>query len=502
MGTKGCANLMHIYAIGFRLREVHTQFISQYHYIFHLSPSHRIHCIPMDTTKNCTGEELSPSGLPIKPIPGSCGVPFFSPMWDRLNFYYFQGHMTYFKSRISKHNSTVLRLNVPPGPFLSSDPRVVAVLDASSFQVLLDSSKVDKTNTLTGTYLPPFSLYSGHRPLAYLDTTDPLHTSLKTLITSLITSRKDHVIPSFREIYGSLFDNIYNILDSSGPTEFNTLNESASFDFMCSAFFEGELPSVAIGPTASAMALKWLFFQLHPLKYFTNAGKSFLTGAEQIGISHNVALHNLIFATIFNAFGGIKIFLPFLLKFLVEAGPKLHNKLSEEIRSVVQSENGSVTLASLEKMNLTKSVVYEALRLNPPVEYQYGHARADLIIESHDAAYKVKKGEMIFGYQTIVTRDEKVFANGEQFVADRFVGEGEKLLQYVYWSNGRETDEPAITNKQCPGKDIVVLVGRLFVVELFLRYDTFTGEIGELPLEPKITFKSFQKLKQLDALTV
>ncbi|XP_078169911.1 LOW QUALITY PROTEIN: allene oxide synthase 4-like [Carex rostrata] len=483
----------------------------------------------MDTTQNCTGEELSPSGLPIKPIPGSCGVPFFSPMWDRLNFYYFQGHITYFKSRISKHNSTVLRLNVPPGPFLSSDPRVVAVLDASSFQVLLDSSKVDKTNTLTGTYLPPFSLYSGHRPLAYLDTTDPLHTSLKTLIIGLIASRKDHVIPSFREIYGSLFDNIYNTLDSSGPTEFNTLNESASFDFMCSAFFDGELPSVAIGPTASAMAMKWLFFQLHPLiskatnllpwpledfllhnfhlppflvksdyktleKYFTNAGKSFLTGAEQLGISHNVALHNLIFATIFNAYGGIKIFLPSLLKWLVEAGLKLHIKLSEEIRSVVQSENGSVTLASLEKMNLTKSVVYEALRLNPPVEYQYGRARTDLIIESHDAAYKVKKGEMIFGYQTIVTRDEKVFANGEQFVADRFVGQGEKLLQYVYWSNGRETDEPAVTNKQCPGKDIVVLVGRLFVVELFLRYDTFTGEIGELPLEPKVTFKSFQKV--------
>lgn len=482
----------------------------------------------MKSDKDCTDQDLSPSGLPIKPIPGSYGVPFFSPLWDRLYFYYFEGHMTYFKSRISKHNSTVLRLNVPPGPFLSSNPRVVAVLDASSFQVLLDSSKVDKTNTLTGTYLPPFSLYGGLRPLAYLDTTDPLHTSLKTLIIGLVATRKDHVIPSFHESYGSLLDNIYNALESSGPTEFNPLNQSAAFDFMCNAFFGGALPSVAIGPSAADMALKWLFFQLHPLvskasklmpwpledlllhsfhlppclvksnyktleTYFTNAGKSFLNDAEQAGISRNVALQNLIFATIFNAYGGIKIFLPFLLKWLVQGGPELHSKLSEEIRSVVQSENGSVTLACLEKMCLTKSVVYEALRLNPPVEYQYGRARADLIIESHDTAYKVKKGEMIFGYQPIATRDEKVFTNGEQFVADRFVGDGEKLLQYVYWSNGRETDEPAVTNKQCPGKDIVVLVGRLFVVELFMRFETFTGEIGELPLEPKITFKSIQK---------
>jgi hydroperoxide dehydratase len=482
----------------------------------------------MESAKDATPQDLSPSGLPIKPIPGSYGVPFFSPIWDRLNFYYFQGHMTYFKSGISKHNSTVLRLNVPPGPFLASNPHVIAVLDAFSFQVLLDSSKVDKTNTLTGTYLPPFSLYSGHRPLAYLDTTEPLHSSLKTLIIGLIVNRKDHVIPSFREIYGSLFDKLYSTLESSGPTEFNPLNQSAAFDFMCNAFFEGALPSVAIGPSAADMALKWLLFQLHPLvskasklmpwpledlllhnfhlppflvksdykklrTYFTNAGESFFNDAGQAGISRDVALHNLIFATIFNAYGGIKIFLPFLMKWLVQGGPKLHSKLSQEIRSVVQSENGSVSLACLEKMHLTKSVVYEALRLNPPVEYQYGRARADLIIESHDAAYRVKKGEMLFGYQPIATRDEKVFANGEQFVAERFVGEGENLLQYVYWSNGRETDEPAVTNKQCPGKDFVVLVGRLFVVELFLRFETFTGEIGELPLEPKITFKSFQK---------
>ncbi|KAJ1691167.1 hypothetical protein LUZ63_015322 [Rhynchospora breviuscula] len=484
----------------------------------------------MSIAKNSTStQELSPSGLPIKPIPGSCGVPFFSPIWDRLNFYYFQGHMTYFKSRISKHNSTVLRLNVPPGPFLASKPHVVAVLDALSFQVLLDSSKVDKTDTLTGTYIPPLSLYSGIRPLAYLDTTDPQHTTLKTQITGLIVSRKDYVIPSFRKIYGSLFDSIHGKLESSGPTEFNTLSQSAAFDFMCSAFFEGALPSAAIGPSAADMALKWLLFQLHPLvskasklipwplediflhnfhlppclvksnykaleTYFTNVGESFLTDAEQVGISRHVALHNLIFATIFNAYGGIKIFLPFLLKWLVQGGPELHNKLSEEIQSVIRSENGSVTPACLERMHLTKSVVYEALRLNPPVEYQYGRARSDLVIESHDAAYKVKKGEMIFGYQPIATRDEKVFTNGEKFVAERFVGEGEKLLQYVYWSNGRETDEPGVTNKQCPGKDIVVLVGRLFVIELFLRFDTFTGEIGELPLEPKVTFKSLHKV--------
>ncbi|KAJ3691990.1 hypothetical protein LUZ60_012340 [Juncus effusus] len=480
----------------------------------------------MASSKDSTGTELSPSGLPIKPVPGSTGIPFLSSIKDRLDFYYFQGHMIYFKSRIEKYKSTVLRLNVPPGPFLARNPKVVAVLDASSFRVLLDSSKVDKTDTLTGTYIPPLSLYSGLRPLAYLDTTDPLHTSLKTLIFSLLASRKAHVIPSFHEIYGSIFDEIKTNVESSGPTEFNTLNQSASFDFMCSAFFGGSLPSESIGPSAAEVALKWLFFQLHPLvskvsnalpwpiedlllhnfhlppclvksgyksleTYFSDVAKSTIDEAEQLGISRHVALHNIIFATLFNAYGGIKIFLPYLLKCVAQAGPVLHEKLVKEIRLVVRSENGSVTLAGTEKMHLTKSVVYEALRLNPPVEYQYGKAREDLIIESHETAYKVKKGEMIFGYQPIATQDERIFKDGESFVPDRFLGEeGEKLLNYVYWSNGMETSMPAVSNKQCPGKDMVGLVGRLFLVELFSRYDTFTADVGVLPLEPKITFKS------------
>jgi hydroperoxide dehydratase len=33
-------------------------------------------------------------------------------------------------------------------------------------------------------------------------------------------------------------------------------------------------------------------------------------------------------------------------------------------------------------------------------------------------------------------------------------------------------------NKQCAGKDFVVLVARLLVVELFLRYDSFEIEVG------------------------
>ena len=113
--------------------------------------------------------------------------------------------------------------------------------------------------------------------------------------------------------------------------------------------------------------------------------------------------------------------------------------------------------------------------------------------------WRVKKGEMKFGYQPVGTRDERVLRKGGEFVADRFVGEeGKKLLKYVYWSNGRETEEAEVGNKQCPGKDVVVMMCRLLVVEFFLRYDSFTAEVGMLPLEPKVTVTSITKASSLD----
>ncbi|OEL17686.1 hypothetical protein BAE44_0021292 [Dichanthelium oligosanthes] len=34
-------------------------------------------------------QKLLPSGLPIRKIPGGYGVPFFSPLRDRLDYFYF-----------------------------------------------------------------------------------------------------------------------------------------------------------------------------------------------------------------------------------------------------------------------------------------------------------------------------------------------------------------------------------------------------------------------------
>lgn len=151
-------------------------------------------------------------------------------------------------------------------------------------------------------------------------------------------------------------------------------------------------------------------------------------------------------------------------------------------------------MAAMEQMPLMKSVVYEAFRIDPPVPLQFAKAKRDLVIESHDHAFEVKEGEMLFGYQPFATKDPRIFERAEEFVGDRFVGdEGEKLLKHVLWSNGPETESPSVGNKQCAGKDFVMLVSRLLVVELFLRYDSFEIQVGTTPLGSSITLTSLKR---------
>uniref|UniRef100_A0A0E0KAS2 hydroperoxide dehydratase n=1 Tax=Oryza punctata TaxID=4537 RepID=A0A0E0KAS2_ORYPU len=452
--------------------------------------------------------------LPRRPVPGTYGVPFISAVRDRLDFYYLQGQDKYFESRADRYGSTVVRINVPPGPFMARDPRVVALLDAKSFPVLFDVAKVEKRDVFTGTFMPSTSLTGGYRVCAYLDPSETNHAKVKQLLLSLLVSRKDAFVQAFRSNFGALLDTVESQLASGGgKSDFTALNDATSFEFIGEAYF-GVRPSAssALGTGGPTKAAKWLLWQLAPLTtlglpmiiedpllhtlplppvlvssdykalyaYFAAAASQALDAAEGLGLSREEACHNLLFATVFNSYGGFKLLLPQILARVAQAGEKLHERLAAEIRSAVADAGGNVTLAALEKMELTRSVVWEALRLDPPVRFQYGRAKADLEIESHDASFAIKKGEMLFGYQPCATRDPRVFgATAREFVGDRFVGEeGRKLLQYVYWSNGRETENPSIDNKQCPGKNLVVLVGRLLLVELFLRYDTFTAEAG------------------------
>lgn len=415
---------------------------------------------------------------------------------------------------------------MPPGPLISSDPQVVVLLDGKSFPTLFDPAKVLKKDVFTGTFSPSLDFTGGYRVLPYLDPSEPAHEKLKTLMFKLVTSTRHRVLPEFQSSFSELFDELENELATHGKAKFNEANDQASFNFLSRAWYGVNPAESELGNSAPGMISKWVLFQLGPIltlglpkpieeltlhgfrlpfslikkdyqklySFFYNNSTDLLEEASQLGISRDEACHNLIFTTCFNSFGGMKIFFPNMIKQIGRAGVNLHRRLAEEIRSAVRSHGGKVSMAAMEQMPLMKSVVYESLRIEPPVPLQYGRAKTDLIIESHDAAFEVKEGQMLFGYQPFATKDPRIFERADEFVPDRFVGEaGEEKLKHVLWSNGPETQSPTVHNKQCAGKDFVVLVSRLLIVELFLRYDSFEIDVGVSPLGAKITVTSLKR---------
>ena len=287
----------------------------------------------------------------------------------------------FFQSRVDRYASTVVRLNAPPGPFMAKNPQVIAILDGKSFPVLFDNSKVEKKNVLTGTYMPSTSLYGGYRVCSYLDPSEPNHTKIKQLVFDLLFARKDHLIPEFRASYANLFRDMEQEFSQSGKFIFNSRNEETAFEFF-GRFMFGVSPSeTELGSDGVTNSNLWLFAQLSPLmtvgfpklledillhtfrvpsflvkrkyqalyKYISSAATDALDMAQNLGLSREEACHNLLFAMIFNAWAAVKLLFPGILQYLAEAGSDLHARLASEVRS----GDGELTLAALEKLELT-----------------------------------------------------------------------------------------------------------------------------------------------------
>lgn len=203
--------------------------------------------------------------LPIREIPGDYGPPFIGPIRDRLDFFYNQGPAEFFKSRIQKYQSTVLRANMPPGPFISSNSNVVVLLDGKSFPVLFDLNKVEKKNLFTGTYMPSTDLTGGYRILSYLDPAEPNHGKLKQLLFFLLKFRRDKVIPEFHASYTELFEKLESEIASNGKSSFTEANNQTAFNFLARSLYGSNPADTELGADGPNLITKWVLFNLHPI---------------------------------------------------------------------------------------------------------------------------------------------------------------------------------------------------------------------------------------------
>lgn len=453
----------------------------------------------------------SQSSPPLKKIPGSYGLPYFGAIKDRLDFFWFQGETEFWASRVKKYESTVFRVNVAPSPPGFPISKVIMLLDQKSFPILFDTDKVDKRDVLLANYMPSLSFYGGIRPCIYLDPSEERHTKIKSFIMDLIKQNAHKWIPETEQAMAEVFPVWEEELKKKRKAEVNAQTGHVALNVLLrtivgrdpaapgEASLKNRGPSLfqawlapQLAPIATAglpHILEELLIHTFPIPYFfvaifykkiekfftTYAGELLDLAESKYGLEREDALQNIIFFLGFNAFGGLNLFFPRLVGYIGQAGHKLHEELAREVREAVSSEGGKLSFAAIQKMELVKSAVYESLRMAPPVPYQYARAKEDLVIESHEARFEVKKGEILGGCQPFAERDPKVFDDPENFIASRFVGDdGRKLLRYVLWGNGPSDSSTSPTNKQCAAADLVPFFSQIFVATLFLRYDSFT----------------------------
>lgn len=208
----------------------------------------------------------SSSERPLKPIPGGYGFSIFGPIKDRYDYFYIQGREKFFRTRMSKYGSTVFRVNMPPGPFISSDSRVIVLLDAVSFPILFDTTKVEKRNVLDGTYMPSVAFTGNIRTCAFLDPSEPEHSALKRLFLSFLASRHDKFVPLFRSSLSDMFDKLDGKLEekNAAAADFNPMSDAAAFDFIFRLLTDRS-PDEKLGSEGPGLVDKWLAMQLAPL---------------------------------------------------------------------------------------------------------------------------------------------------------------------------------------------------------------------------------------------
>ncbi|CAN0897044.1 Fatty acid hydroperoxide lyase, chloroplastic, partial [Linum grandiflorum] len=450
------------------------------------------------------------SSPPLRQIPGSHGWPVVGPMRDRLDYFWFQGPEAFFKKRMEKYKSTVFRTNVPPAfPFLGGggvNPNVVAVLDCRSFSHMFDMEVVEKKDVLVGDFMPSVGFTGNMRTCAYLDTSEPKHAQIKQFVMHILKRSTKVWVSELQLNMDQMWATLESELSSKSSAGIFVPLQQSMFKFLTKSLVGVDVDDdmAKSGPTAIdtwlglqllptvsinvIQPLEEIFFHSFPYPSFLVSGgynklADFIRtqgrevvqlGVTDFGLSEEEAVHNLLFTLGFNAFGGFSVFLPSLFGRLLSDKTGLQDLLRLEAR-----ENGgpNLTFDSVKQMPLIQSVVYETLRLSPPVPNQFARARKDFQLSSYDASYEVKKGELLFGFQPLVMQDPMVFDDPESFKPDRFMGQkGEELLNYLYWSNGPQTGSPSESNKQCSGKDIVTLTATLIVAHLFRRYDSISGD--------------------------
>jgi cytochrome P450 len=162
---------------------------------------------------------------------------------------------------------------------------------------------------------------------------------------------------------------------------------------------------------------------------------------------------------------------------LISRHPDVEQKLHSEWQAVLG--NRRVTAAELPRLEYTRAVLNEALRLYPPAWFIGREAAVDCTIGD----FNISQGTTIFLVPYVVQRDARFFPDPERFDPDRWVNDAaSKPPRYAYFPFGAGP-------RSCIGAGFAMLEMAAVLPTILKRFHLRDLTGGRVELLPAVTLR-------------
>ena len=160
----------------------------------------------------------------------------------------------------------------------------------------------------------------------------------------------------------------------------------------------------------------------------------------------------------------------------------VQSKLREQILSVLEANKGEITYESLKDLNYLEQVMFEALRLCPPLGSQMKVCTEEVTLTGPDGlTCTLKPGSPVIVPGMALHRDSKYWPDPEVFNPDRFSPDNQaNRNKYVYLPFGEGP-------RMCVGVRLATMMIKQVVCALLAEYSVEPSSKTKLPLEMEPT---------------
>ena len=398
-------------------------------------------------------EKLEPS-TEVREIPSQGGFSIFNSiklLWKGYDLY---------KDCIQRHKSTVFTIRF--------EEERIMICDHKAMDVFFHKDKVDKIRGFGRLVFNPVIL-SEYTPSMFCNGVE--HEQKKSALIEFLTRCVWNIpLENVVDVVKSQFEKMPRIQDSNFDIE-NSIAKAVgnviTYVILGESIDDTELLEGWLGKSVEfVFGFKWSNAEekriadrvFEKFRSTPNVKKlSEITNATTDD-NENI-LKNITWATLFNAYGGLKNIITSCLICFIRLSDSDKQSVRNDADIFFKSEKSyEETLPLLKTVN---AFYFEVARMFPSAPIVFGRAKKDFTLQSTSGNFLIKQQSLLCGSFYVAHRDSNVFHDPESFQIDRDI---ENTQKHIFTFGGHYNTTSSIANHKCLGQDISANIMKLFII--------------------------------------